>query len=113
MSAKSKGTAREHKVADLLTSVGFVVYRSAGSHGCGDLVAMRLYLAPMLVQVKGNVGSPWAHFRPAERADLWAEARKAGAVAVLAHWAPWKSPRWYVGPEWEEVSWESIWHDGR
>jgi Holliday junction resolvase len=108
MGAKSKGTAREHKVADLLVAHAFVVYRSAGSHGCGDLVAMRRDGPPMLVQVKATAGGPWTHFRPSERTALYAEARQAGAVAVLAWWPPRKPLRWYAGPDWTEVDWDGV-----
>lgn len=102
MSAKSKGTAREHKVADLLVGDGWVVYRSAGSHGCGDLVALKVRYASLLVQVKATAGGPFEHFRPAERQQLYAEARQAGARAILAWWPPHRKLRCFEGPSWEE-----------
>jgi len=98
--AKRAGTKREHQVADVLRSEGWIVYRSAGSHGCADLVAMRVGFPPMLVQVKGNAGGPWEHFRPVERRELEAEAIMAGATAHLVHWPPRHIPRWYGRLEW-------------
>lgn len=108
MTAGTKGAARERQVAGLLTAHGWVVYRAAGSHGNADLVALRCDGPPMLVQVKASSAGPFEHFRPTERQALYAEAKRAGAVAVLAHWAPRKPLRWYVGPKWEPGDWDDI-----
>lgn len=95
----SRGPRREHQVANVLRREGWVVYRSSGSHGNADLVAMRAGFPPMLVQVKSSV-RPFEHFRPAERLALAHEAIAAGAVAHLCHWPANGQPRWYGRHEW-------------
>jgi Holliday junction resolvase len=101
MTVYARGSARERKVMLLLEGQGFVVYRSAGSHGCADLVALRLDTIPALIQVKADAQSPWAHFGPVERRNLLLEARAAGGRAVLCWWPPGGRPSFRIGPNWD------------
>lgn len=96
----ARGAKREHQVADRLREEGWVVYRSAGSHGCADLIAMQVGWPNMLVQVKTDAAGPWDHFRPAEREALAGEALKAGAAAFLCHWPPRKTWDWVLAHGW-------------
>lgn len=85
---------------ELLRADGWVVYRSAGSHGPADLVAMRAG-AIMLVQVKSCARSAFDHFPPHERAALLLEAGAAGARPILCWWPPRvRVPSWI-----EETAW--------
>lgn len=83
-----KGAGRELRVKEHYERNGWVVYRSAGSHGPADLVALKDGLMPELIQVKSSAAGPFAHFGPAEREELRDEAIKAGARAVLAWYPP-------------------------
>lgn len=113
MSAGSKGVAREHKVRRMLEADGWVIARSAGSKSVVDLWAMRraafghysgdLVAEVMAVQVKGNVGSPWMHFPPAERAALGLLAARAGATPYLVHWPPHGECQWISEDMWPEA----------
>jgi Holliday junction resolvase len=96
----AKGAARERKVAELLTYYGFVVYRSAGSHGCADLVALRDGAWPLLVQVKRTIRE-FGGFGPDDRWDLLKEAECAGALAVFCWHPPNKLPSFRIGPKWQ------------
>lgn len=53
MNNKRKGTRAEHKCRDYLVNRGYYVFRSAGSFGCIDLVAINP-LEVKLIQVKAN-----------------------------------------------------------
>jgi len=103
MTVYRRGAEKERRLMARLESAGWICYRAAGSHGNADLVALRRSFAPMLIQVKGTTAGPFAGFGPEERHDLMVEARIAGAVAVLAHWAPSKPIAWYCGPAWEPM----------
>lgn len=81
-----------------------MAYRSAGSHGCADVIAFREGHKPLLIQLKSGKGSPFSGFPPAARAELSAEARKAGGTAVLVFWQPRKPKQWFF---------EEVWPDGR
>ncbi len=80
----AKGADRERQVADVLREDGWVVVRSAGSHGLFDLAAFRNGCI-RLIEVKAT-SSPFDGFPPAQRAALLDLATQAGAVAELAHW---------------------------
>jgi len=92
-----RGAKREHAVAEIMRADGWVVYRSAGSHGNADLIAMRVGCKVRLVQVKSSV-RPFEHFRPAERRELLAEAIMCYADAVLCWWPSGGTPR-FIWPE--------------
>lgn len=101
MSTSSRGSSREHKIARLAVASGWIVYRAAGSHGNADLVALKRAHVPLLLQVKGDAVSPWAHFGPEDRAELEREARFAGARAFLV-WVPSRRPvEWFSAPSWD------------
>lgn len=64
MSAYSKGANFERRVRDYLREIGFVVFRSAGSHTPADLIALKAGEV-MLVQCKLD-----GKISPAERQSL-------------------------------------------
>jgi Holliday junction resolvase len=107
MSTASRGAAREHAVKRLLEDEGYAVTRGAGSHGCADLWAAKgnedgttfLYL----IQVKGNAGSPYMHFRGKEREALMALADQTGGMPALIHWPPRGTLRWHYEDSWPRV----------
>jgi hypothetical protein len=96
----SKGIARERQLRDWYLSRDYWVCRAAGSLGDADLVVLKVGERPKLVESKANVGSPYKHFGPKDRADLLFAASLAGADAVLAHWPPRGKLRFYAPAEW-------------
>lgn len=99
MSTAQTGRARERQVAEHLRSTGHVVLKGT-SFGICDLAAFRAGDLPMLIEVKGNAGSPFMNFRGPDREVLVLEAKRAGARAVLAHWPPRKPLRLIPSSEW-------------
>lgn len=95
-----RGAAREYKVIDYLREAGYVAYRSAGSHGHADIVALHYGTPPMLIQVKADAHNAFAHFGPDDRWDLLQEARKVGATPVLIWWPPHGKMSVRIGPLW-------------
>jgi len=71
-----RGIAKEYAVMTMLRKDGWVVARSAGSHGPVDLIAARSGFT-LLIQVKKGK----ARMKPAEAKELvkWAEAFNADA----------------------------------
>lgn len=112
MSAKSFGTAREHKVMTQFSDREFIVIRAAGSLGPIDFVALRTGLLPRLVQVKSDAAGPFAHFGPDDRYWLTRDAGKAGGVALLAHWPKRGECLWYAGPDWQRYSARDVFGEG-
>ena len=102
--ARSTAAARERQVQAQLQADGWVVYRSAGSHGCADLVALRRGYVPMFVQVKMDTRRPYDHFSPFERLALQQEAYQAGGRAVLCWWPPRGHMRMIASRDWPAVS---------
>jgi Holliday junction resolvase len=96
----SFGHQRERMVADELRSDGWQVFRSAGSFGVCDLVALCADSIPLLVEVKGTARSPWVAWGPQERHELREAARLAGAQPVLAWWPPNGILQWFTEAEW-------------
>jgi hypothetical protein len=99
----SYGTLREHKVRDYYLERDAWVCRAAGSLGDADLVVLQVGRRPLLVEVKGNAGSPYKTFGRKRRADLLFAADLAGADAVLAHWPPRGKLRFYEPSEWPGI----------
>ena len=84
----------------MLRERGWFVQRSAGSHGEADLVALRVGHKPFVIQVKGDVAGPYAHFGPAARQALREDAARAGALALLLWRPPRGSWRWIFEEVW-------------
>jgi Holliday junction resolvase len=84
---RQRGDYLERQTRAALESFGWIVYRSAGSMGLGDLVAMRSDMRPLIVQCKIN-----GRIDPGERAELVEQAAQAGARPILAC----RSKRGYV-----------------
>jgi Holliday junction resolvase len=104
VSGYRRGAGRELRVKALYEANGWVVYRSAGSHGAADLVAMKAGRQTELIQVKATAAGPYASFGPAEREELRDEAIKAGARAVLCWYPPdRKGPRYLHPQDWPEA----------
>lgn len=76
---RQRGDYFERQTRDALQDVGWIVTRSAGSHGVADLVALRAGNTPLLVSCKldGRIG-------PEERGVLLKYADAAGARPVVA-----------------------------
>ena len=97
------GRQRERDVANHLRAEDWVVTKGT-SYGVADLAAMRAGSVPMLIEVKSTVGGPYAEFGPEKRKSMVAEARRAGARAVLAWW-PSRGPlRLIPSEEWPGAS---------
>jgi Holliday junction resolvase len=79
MTNRQRGDYFERQVMATLKAHGWVVYRSAGSHGAADLVAGRYDRKPVLIQCKIS-----GRIDPAERTALLDEAEQAGWRAVVA-----------------------------
>lgn len=95
----SRGIARERAVKRLLESQDWVVVRAAGSLGPIDLVALKVGRVARCIEVKSTL-SPYAHFSPAERAEMMLVASMAGATAELAWWPARGQLRWIGSDEW-------------
>jgi Holliday junction resolvase-like predicted endonuclease len=81
-----KGNATELLVATDLESKGWVVGMRRHRKGGGDLIAVHPDVTRVrVIEVKGNAGSPYEHFRPTERTALSRVAAYLAADALLAH----------------------------
>jgi Holliday junction resolvase len=97
--ARARGRQRERAVAALMREEGWGVGSRRYEKGPGDILASRAIDEPLvddfgdegglaevrLVEVKSTL-TPYAHFSPAERAEMVAYAERIGATAWLAHW---------------------------
>jgi len=79
MTNRQRGDYFERQVKLTLEAHGWLVYRSAGSHGAADLVAMRHGNTVTLVQCKIS-----GRIDPGERTALLDEADPSGGRAVVA-----------------------------
>lgn len=79
MSRYSRGADFERRVMAAFRAWGWVVYRSAGSHGAADLVALHNSYDPVLVQAKTD-----GRLKPTDRLWILEEARDSGAIPLLA-----------------------------
>jgi Holliday junction resolvase len=85
MTNYARGAYLEHQTKQALESYGWVVQRSAGSHGGADLWACRAGKKTLFVQCKIlGPGRDMPRVDPRERAELWEAAEKAGARAIIA-----------------------------
>ncbi len=103
---KRKGTRRERDLVEALSEDGWVTFRTPGSLGPADVIALRAGNRPMLVQVKaGKAASWWGRFPPHERTALANTARKAGADAYACFWRDGeKSPLMISEADWPPPS---------
>lgn len=76
---RAAGDRFERACFERLRAAGWLVVRSAGSHGPADLVALRSDRGPVLVQCKIG-GAMTKH----GRAQFYETAMNVGAVAVIA-----------------------------
>ena len=76
-----KGVAFERRVMHYLESIGYEVFRTAGSHGVADLIAFHPHSPPGWVQCKCGT----ATMSKKEREELCDRATNVGAVGVYAH----------------------------
>lgn len=95
---KGLGRQRELAVVHRFQAEGWIAFRL--HEGTADVAAFRADEVPMLVQVKATAAGPFSGFTPADRAALVADAAKAGAIPVLAHWPPHGKLRLYRENEW-------------
>ena len=78
MTHYTTGRRIEYRVVEILRSLGYLVIRSAGSHGLVDVVGLRKD-GVVLVQCKrgGKMGLR-------DRLEFWREATAVGATALIA-----------------------------
>lgn len=98
MSNYRRGAQRENEWADRKEKNGWVVTRSAGSHGSMDVTAA-LHGVIHYYQVKSDRGGPYRHFGPDERRELLDDATRAGALAFLVWWPPDRRGPRVIPPE--------------
>lgn len=77
----NRGRAFEYKVKTDLETIGWIVFRMAGSHTCADLIALRPRRV-LLVQCK-NASTPY--LPPKERKRLQYVAKRLNVTAVVAY----------------------------
>jgi len=95
-----RGVNRERDVRRKLEEEGWVTFRSAGSKGVCDVIALRAGDRPRLIEVKSTAQGPYERFGPLDRASLSDAAFKAGADALLAYWPPRGTLTWIPEEEW-------------
>lgn len=103
MTRYAKGAVKERLLMTRLEAAGWICYRSAGSHGNADLIALREGCRPLLIQVKADASGAFGHFGPEARYDLYAEAKNAGALALLAWCKPRGPVEWFLAPLWVPI----------
>ena len=79
---------------------GWWAIRSPASKGTVDVVAIYHGKLINFYEVKSTKAGPYSHFGPKDRADLKAEADRAGATAWLCWWPPRKDPEFIPSDEW-------------
>ncbi len=80
MTQYRRGADFERRVAEHLTTDGYLVLRAAGSHGHADLVALK---AGQVLLVQCKLGGPGA-VPPAEWNGLYMAAMTVGALPLVA-----------------------------
>lgn len=96
----SKGINKERQLKRELEADGWWVGRAAGSLGDADLVALKAGETPRLIEVKSTARGPFHGFGPADRRELLEAAKRAGADAWLAWFAPRKPAAWLSPEDW-------------
>lgn len=95
----SRGHQRERDLVNILREEGWFALRAPASKGEVDVVAIR-HGNVEFYEVKSTAAGPYAHFGPADRAALRAEADRAGADAILCWWPPRKAPEFIPARDW-------------
>ncbi len=96
----ARGAQRDRAVRDWLAEHDWFAVCARGSHGCADVVAIKLGQRPRVIQVKSTAGGPYERFGPRDRAELAFAARLGGGDALLAWWPPRGALRWIPESEW-------------
>lgn len=109
------GNAREVKVAQWLEAHGYVTGSRRHTGGAGDVLAVKGIATPqvaerilgftktLLIEVKGNGGSPYMNFRAGDRAVMRETADRIMAAAWLAWWPPGGELRWIPAADWPSL----------
>lgn len=112
---KAFGTQRELKVRNYYRDQGYFAFRTPGSLGVCDVIAIKnapvgdslgkmIFASEVLfIEVKANTGSPYKSFGPQKREELMDAAAQAGAEAILIHWPVRESMTFYPSYLWPEV----------
>ena len=95
-----RGTQRDRAVRDWFAERDWFAVCARGSHGCADVLAIKVGRRPQVVQVKSTAGGPYERFGPQDRAELAFAARLGGADALLGWWPPRGKLRWIPENEW-------------
>jgi hypothetical protein len=98
-----RGAARDRAVRDWFAERDWFAVCARGSHGCADVLAIKLGEQPRVVQVKSTAGGPYERFGPRDRAELAFAARLGGARAELCWWPPRGKPRFIPESEWPKT----------
>jgi hypothetical protein len=98
--SRRTGIERDRQVRDVLASDDWFAVCARGSHGCADIIAIRVGSIPRVVQVKSTAGGPYERFPRRERDELSKAAERGGAEAWLVWWPPRGKLRWIAEDEW-------------
>jgi hypothetical protein len=100
-----RGNGREVKVAHRLAEDGWLVGSRRHIGGAGDLLAVKSFFAPILVEVKSTAGGPFEHFGPADRKALYEAATQSSCIPYLAWWPPRGELKWLTVKDWPTNGW--------
>lgn len=95
-----RGIQRERDLVKRLRAEGWWAMRSPASKGCVDVVALKAGHRPRFYEVKSTEAGPFHSFGPADRAELLAAAKLAGAVAELCFWPTRCEPQFISPADW-------------
>lgn len=96
----SRGIQRERELVNRLRAEGWWAMRSPASKGCVDVVAIKAGQRTRFIEVKSTEAGPFHSFGPHDRAELLAEANRAGSVAELCFWPKRCEPQFLSPADW-------------